>query len=306
MNQGGDPGGPRPPPPPDATVTAIQVADLATGSLLADRFRIQGVLGIGGMGVVYRALDEALGIPVAVKVLRSELADRPGAFERFRQELLLARQVSSPHVVRIHDIGRHEDRWLISMDLVDGEPLDRRLDLRGPLPVDEALAIARQIALGLQAAHQRGIVHRDLKPSNVLLDGQGQAYVSDFGIARSLGTRGMTQTGAVVGTPDYLSPEQARAEPLDGRSDLYALGLLLYEMLAGKPAYSDGTASESLSQRLVGPPPPIRSLRAEVPAWVDRLLDRLLRPQPAHRLQSAQAVVAAIDREHVPRDWRRP
>jgi tetratricopeptide (TPR) repeat protein len=115
----------------------------------------------------------------------------------------------------------------------------------------------------------------------------------------------MTQTGAVVGTPDYLSPEQARAEPLDGRSDLYALGLLLYEMLAGKPAYSDGTASESLSQRLVGPPPPIRRLRADVPAWTERLLDRLLRPQPSHRLPNAEAVIAAIDREHVPRDWRR-
>ena len=303
MNTPGDPG--LPPPAPDATATGVLPADLATGSLVAGRFRIEGVLGVGGMGVVYRARDEALGVPVAVKLLRSELADRPGAFERFRQELLLARQVSSPHVVRIHDIGQHEGRWLISMDLVDGEPLDRRLDQRGALPVDEALAIARQVALGLQAAHQRGIVHRDLKPSNVLLDANGQAYVSDFGIARSLGTRGMTQTGAVVGTPDYLSPEQARAEPLDGRSDLYALGLLLYEMLAGKPAYSDGTASESLSQRLVGPPPPIRRVRPEVPAWVERLLDRLLRPQPSHRLPSAEAVIAAMDREHVPRDWLR-
>jgi tetratricopeptide (TPR) repeat protein len=303
MNTPDDPG--HPPPAPQATATGVLPADLATGSLVAGRFRIEGVLGVGGMGVVYRARDEALGVPVAVKLLRSELADRPGAFERFRQELLLARQVSSPHVVRIHDIGQHEGRWLISMDLVDGEPLDRRLDLRGALPVDEALAITRQVALGLQAAHQRGIVHRDLKPSNVLLDVQGQAYVSDFGIARSLGTRGMTQTGAVVGTPDYLSPEQARAEPLDGRSDLYALGLLLYEMLAGKPAYSDGTASESLSQRLVGPPPPIRRVRPEVPAWVERLLDRLLRPQPSHRLPSAEAVIAAMDREDVPRDWRR-
>ena len=305
MNTPGDPELPPTPPAPDATATGILPADLATGSLVSGRFRIEGVLGVGGMGVVYRARDEALGVPVAVKLLRSELADRPGAFERFRQELLLARQVSSPHVVRIHDIGQHEGRWLISMDLVDGEPLDRRLDVRGALPVDEALAIARQVALGLQAAHQRGIVHRDLKPSNVLLDAGGQAYVSDFGIARSLGTRGMTQTGAVVGTPDYLSPEQARAEPLDGRSDLYALGLLLYEMLAGKPAYSDGTASESLSQRLVGPPPPIRRIRPDVPAWVERLLDRLLRPQPSHRLPSAEAVIAAMDREHVPRDWRR-
>ena len=304
MSASGGQDGPRPPPPPDATATGIVPTDLPTGSLLAGRFRLDAVLGVGGMGVVYRATDEALGVPVAVKLLRGELAERPGAFERFRQELLLARQVSSPHVVRIHDIAQDGDRWLISMDLVDGEPLDRRLDRMGPLPVEEAVRIAREVALGLAAAHERGIVHRDLKTSNVLLDAAGRAYVSDFGIARSLGARGMTQTGAVVGTPDYLSPEQARAEPLDGRSDLYSLGLLLYEMLAGKPAYSDGTASESLSQRLVGPPPPIRRLRPDAPAWVERLLDRLLRPQPAHRLQDAHAVVAAIDQQSVPRDWR--
>jgi tetratricopeptide (TPR) repeat protein len=287
-----------------ATRTGMLAADLPTGAMLAGRFRIDGLLGIGGMGVVYRAFDVALGIPVAVKLLRSELADRPGAFERFRQELLLARQVSSPHVVRIHDIARHEDRWLISMDLVEGEPLDKRLDARGPLPVDEAVDIARQIALGLSAAHARGVIHRDLKPSNILVAADGTAYISDFGIARSLGTRGLTQTGSVVGTPEYLSPEQARAEALDGRSDLYALGLLLYEMLSGQPAFSGGTQSESLAQRQVGPPPGIRSQRADAPAWVERLLDRLLRANPAHRLQTADAVVAAIDRREVPRDFR--
>lgn len=288
----------------DTTHTGTLAADLAKGDELAGRFRIEGLLGIGGMGVVYRAFDLALSIPVAVKVLRSEIAGKPGAFERFRQELLLSRQVSSPHVVRIHDIAQHEGRWLISMDLIDGEPLDKRLDSHGPLPVDEALGIARQIALGLSAAHARKVIHRDLKPSNILIGTDGTAYVSDFGIARSLGTRGMTQTGSVVGTPDYLSPEQARAGPLDGRSDLYALGLILYEMLSGQPAFSGGTQSESLTQRMIGPPPSIRTRRPEVPTWVERLLDRLLRSNPAHRIQSADAVVAAIDKRAVARDFR--
>ena len=289
----------------DATITGLHSSmELPPGTVLAGRFRIDRLLGIGGMGVVYLVTDLALGIPVAVKLLRPELARRPDAFERFRQELLLSRQVSSPHVVRIHDIAQDAGRWLISMDAVDGQPLDKLLDSRPPLPVEEALGIARQIALGLSAAHARGVIHRDLKPSNILVDANGTAYISDFGIARLLGTSGLTQTGAVIGTPEYLSPEQARAQPVDARSDLYALGLLLYEMLAGQPAFSGGTQAESLIQRLVGPPAPIRRQRKDVPAWVERLLDRLLRTNPAHRLQNADAVIKAIDRREVPRDFR--
>lgn len=279
-------------------------AELTPGTVLSGRFEIRRLLGIGGMGVVYLADDRDLGVPVAVKLLRPELASRPEAFERFRQELLLARQVSSPHVVRIHDIARHEDRWFISMDFVDGESLDRRLAREGQLPVEQALAIARQLAGGLAAAHANGIVHRDLKPSNVLLDSQGNALISDFGVARSLGTSGLTQSGTIVGTPDYLSPEQARAAPVDARSDLYALGLILYEMLAGRPAFSGGTPAESLSQRLLRSPPRLDALRTDVPAWVARLADRLLQPAPSRRFAEAGAVISAIDTRHVPRDLR--
>ncbi|MFC5570745.1 tetratricopeptide repeat protein [Lysobacter yangpyeongensis] len=275
----------------------------APGTVVAGRFRIEAMLGIGGMGVVYRATDLALDVPVALKLLRPELAARPDAFERFRQELLVARQVSSPRVVRIHDLAQHEGQWLISMDYIDGEGLDRRLDRDGALAPEVAAGIARQLAEGLAAAHARGVIHRDLKPANVLIDRDGNAYISDFGVARSLASNGLTRTGAVVGTPDYLSPEQARGDTVDARSDLYALGLILYEMLAGALPFQGGTLSEILAQRMLRSPPPVTQARPQTPAWLARLTDRLLRVQPAHRLQSAQAVMRALDTREVPRDF---
>jgi tetratricopeptide (TPR) repeat protein len=287
------------------TVTGrYAAADLPPGTVVADRFRIESIVGIGGMGVVYRATDLALGIQVAIKLLRPEVANRVEAIERFRQELLLARQVSSPRVVRIHDIAQHQNRLLITMDLIEGESLDRLLDRRGALPLEEALGITRQLAEGLAAAHARGVMHRDLKPSNVLIDGDGNACISDFGVARSLGDSSVTQAGVIIGTPDYLSPEQAKGAPVDGRSDLYALGLILHEMLTGQQAFAGTTAAESLSQRLVRPPPPASGQRPDLPTWVQRLLSRLLQPRPAHRFADAAAVIRAIDQRRVPLDLR--
>ncbi|KGM55982.1 serine/threonine protein kinase [Lysobacter daejeonensis GH1-9] len=291
--------------PAQPTATSIQTSQhLSPGTLLAGRFRIEAMLGIGGMGVVYRATDTALDVPVALKLLRPELASRSDAFERFRQELLMARQVSSPRVVRIHDLAQHDGQWMISMDYVDGEGLDHLIDREGPLPVDRAIHIARQLSEGLSAAHARGVIHRDLKPANVLVDRAGDAYISDFGVARSLASQGLTQTGAVVGTPDYLSPEQARGEAVDARSDLYALGLILYEMLTGRMPFAGATVSEALAQRMVRAPAPVTRHRPDTPPWLVRLVDRLLRPQPAHRLQCADDVIRAIDRREVPREWR--
>lgn len=285
------------------TVTGVYAQQpLVPGTLLAGRFRIEAMLGIGGMGVVYRATDLALEVPVALKLLRPELASRADAFERFRQELLMARQVSSPRVVRIHDLAQHEGQWLISMDFVDGESLDRRLDRDGAMMPDDAVRIVRQLAEGLSAAHARGVIHRDLKPANVLIDRDGNAFISDFGVARSLASTGLTQSGTVVGTPDYLSPEQARGESIDARSDLYALGLILYEMLTGAMPFQGGTISEILAQRMLRSPPPVTTLKPQTPAWLARLADRLLRLQPAHRLQDADAVIRAIDTREVPRD----
>jgi tetratricopeptide (TPR) repeat protein len=294
----------RPPDPSQSAATRtgqVSGAELRSGDLLGSRFRIESLLGIGGMGVVYRARDLSLDIEIALKLLRPELARRPGAFERFRKELLLARQVSSPHVVRIHDIAEHEGRWFISMDFIDGESLEGYRDRVGKIPLVGALAITRGLLEGLTAAHQRGVIHRDLKPANVLLDKSGHAYITDFGVARSLGATGMTQSGIIVGTPEYLSPEQARGEQADARSDLYTTGLILYEMLTGSLPFSGGTPAETVIQRIVRAPPSLARARPDLPRWLHAFSDRLLKVNPSHRFASARDALRALDSKRVPR-----
>ena len=284
-----------------ATVTGVlAMADMRPGDMIAERFRIVRLLGMGGMGVVYQAHDTELDVDVALKLLRPELASRPDAFERFRQELLLARQVSSPHVVRIHDLVRHGEVWLISMDFVPGQSLERLLDTKGHLPPDDAIRIVRQLALGLAAAHQRGVIHRDLKPANVLISEDGEARITDFGVARSAGSTGITVSGVIIGTPEYLSPEQARADPVDERSDLYALGLIFFEMLTGTLPFRGGTPAEMLAQRIVRDPPPPDRIKKDLPGFAVRLCARLLELKPTRRFQSANDVIRAIDEKRVP------
>jgi eukaryotic-like serine/threonine-protein kinase len=288
-----------------ATQTGLIVAhELSTGEIVAGRFRIDGLLGIGGMGVVYRAHDLSLDIAVAIKLLRPELARKPEAFDRFRNELLLARQVSSPHVVRIHDIARHGERWLISMDYIDGESLEHRLERQGPLAPDAAVALMRGLLAGLSAAHQCGVIHRDLKPANILFDRNDRAYITDFGVARSLGATGVTQTGLIIGTPEYLSPEQARGDTLDGRSDLYTVGLILYEALSGSLPFAGGTPAETVMRRLVRPPPSLAKMRPDLPRWLQEFDERLLRLTPGHRFANADEALRALEQQRVPRPPR--
>ncbi len=285
-------------PDPDlaATQTGTMVQrELAVGEMVAGRFRILRMLGMGGMGLVYHAHDTELDVDVALKLLRPELASRPDAFERFRQELLLARQVSSPHVVRIHDLVRHEQAWLISMDYVAGKTLERLLTEQPRFTPERALDITRQLALGLAAAHKRNVIHRDLKPANVMVDEDGEARITDFGVARSAGDTGITGSGVVIGTPEYLSPEQARAEPLDARSDLYALGLILFEMLTGTLPFRGGTPAEMLVQRIVRDPPSADTIQADLPPFAVKLCAWLLELRVTRRIASAEAVVQAID-----------
>ena len=277
------------------------VSELRAGDILGERFRIVSLIGIGGMGVVYRARDRSLDIDVALKLLRPELARRPDAFESFRRELLLARQVSSPYVVRIHDIAEHAGRWFISMDYIEGQSLEQRRDVERRQSPELALAIVRGVLEGLDAAHQRGVVHRDLKPANILLDGDDHPYITDFGVARVLGSTGLSQTGMIVGTPEYLSPEQARGGNVDARSDLYTLGLILYEMLSGELPFAGGTPAEAMVQRILRPPPSLAKARPDLPSWLHALCDRLLKVNPQHRFESARQTLRAIESRRVPR-----
>ncbi|HKH45427.1 MAG TPA: tetratricopeptide repeat protein [Thermoanaerobaculia bacterium] len=299
-------GGSSPPPPLAPTRTSDSIRHLAPGTLLAGRYRILELVGAGGMGMVYRAEDEQLDLPVALKILRPDLAQEGQRLERFKQELVLARQVSHPNVVRTHDLGRDGEIVFLTMDFVPGRSLDQLLADEGRLAPERAAGIARQIASGLAVAHDAGVVHRDLKPGNILVDDAGRAAISDFGIARSLAGSGPTLPGSVVGTLDYLSPEQARGEEVDGRADLYALGILLYEMLTGKLPFAGGSAAEMLAQRLTGSTRDLGATGVQVPRPLAAIVRRLLQRDRARRYQSARDVLADLDRIASPSAWRRP
>jgi len=292
--------------PTRTSETALR--QLAVGTLLGGRYRILELAGAGGMGMVYRARDEQLDVTVAIKVLRPDLAGDGRWLERFKQELVLARQVTHPNVVRIHDIGSDGDRVFLTMDFVPGRSLRDLLAEHRRLAPERAAEIARQLALALGAAHRAGVIHRDLKPGNVLVDetagGALRVAITDFGVARSVGGQGLTLPGMVVGTLGYLSPEQAQGLALDGRSDLYTLGLLLYEMLTGELPFSAATEAEMLAQRLTGTPRNLSWAGATVPAHLRDLVQRLLARDPARRCQSAAEVIQGLDRRGTPPSYR--
>ena len=289
-----------PPPPPSRPTRTSEdaVRRLATGSLVAGRYRILELVGVGGMGMVYRALDEQLELPIAIKVLRPDLGRDPLRRERFKQEIVLARQVSPPNVVRTHDLGTDGEIVFLTMDFVPGRPLSALLADEGHLDPGRAAGIARQIAAALAAAHEADVVHRDLKPANILVDDTDRAAITDFGIARSLGGPGLTVPGTVVGTLDYLSPEQVKGDGVDGRSDLYALGILLYEMLTGRLPFAGGSEAEMLAQRLTGSTRDLRTAGVEVPRALDAVVKRLLQRDPERRYASAREVLADLDSLH--------
>ncbi|MGH9346714.1 MAG: serine/threonine-protein kinase, partial [Vicinamibacterales bacterium] len=249
-------------PPSSDTLTYVDRAGwLEPGTVVAGRYRILAMRGQGGMGVVYKARDEELSLDVGLKVLQPELAADAEGVQRFRRELILARQVTHPNVVRIHDIGESDGVRFLTMDFVEGRSLLEILQVEGTLPAERAVQIACQLGEALQRAHDAGIIHRDLKPGNVLVADDGTACITDFGVARSLSGERLTRAGAVVGTLDYVSPEQIGGGAVDGRSDLYSLGLLLCEMVTGRLPHQGGTPVESAARRLAG--------RAHVPAAPD-------------------------------------
>ena len=276
---------------------------LAPGSLLAGRYRIGDLRGVGGMGIVYRAHDQELDIDVAVKIIRPELALDASLIDRFRRELILGRQVSHPNVVRIHDIGQDGDLYFLTMDFIDGRSLRDWMQEHHPADEASVVALLRPLAEALAAAHRAGVIHRDLKPANILLDSAERPHISDFGLARSLATPGPTQTGVVMGTPDYLSPEQARGEAVDARSDLYALGIIAFELLAGQLPFPGGSFAETVAQRIAGRPRSLAEAGAHVSPKLTAIVRRCLEPSPAKRFDSADDLLRALD-AHEPRGRR--
>jgi tRNA A-37 threonylcarbamoyl transferase component Bud32 len=254
------------------------------GEVLAGRYELQEVVGSGGMSSVFRSYDRDLQRTVALKVLHHRFTDEDEYVERFRREARMAAGLSHPNIVTVIDRGDHGDRPFIVFEYVDGENLKELVQRTGPLSVEHALELGIQIARGLSFAHQNGLVHRDVKPQNVLLNGSGQAKVTDFGIARSLSVeRGVTQTGAVLGTADYISPEQAQGGKVDECSDVYSLGVVLYELLSAALPFSGDNFVAVAMQHVNQPAPAVSARRPDVPPRLEAAIGRALAKAPRDR-----------------------
>ena len=257
-------------------------------------YQIVDVIGRGGMGIVLRALDTKLNRIVAVKVLAPELAANPNARHRFLREAQAAAAVSHPHVVTIHAVDEDKLPYLV-MECVVGQSLQEKLDRAGALRLTEILRIGRQIAEGLAAAHQQGLMHRDIKPANILLEnGVERVKITDFGLARAVDDVAITRTGEVFGTPQYMSPEQARGEPVDSRSDLFSLGCVLYAMCTGRSPFRGDSLPAVIKRVTEDTPRPIAEVNPEIPAWLIEVVQRLLEKQPDQRFQTAAEVAEVL------------
>src|SRR6266436_6423459 len=272
---------------------------LEPGSMLGERYEILQLLGQGGMGAVYKARDVELERTVALKLIRSDLASHPEILRRFKQELILAREVTHRNVIRIFDLGQASGVRYITMDYVAGQDLRALLHEKGKFSPEEAVPIFLQIAAALEAAHQAGVVHRDLKPQNILVDKDGRVYVMDFGVARSLETPGMTETGALMGTPEYMSPEQAKGMKVDARSDLFSLGIIFYEMLSGVSPFKADTAMATMFKRTRERAVPLAQAGSGVPVFLSDIVSKCLEIDREQRYPSARAIIEDLEK------WKR-
>ncbi len=270
---------------------------LPAGLEIGHRYRVKSLLGMGGMGAVYLVHDKGLDRDVALKLIRSDIAEDADALERFKREIQLSHRVTHPNVLRVFDLGEADGIQFLTMQFVDGRDLSTILKKQGKLPTDRLLRVFRQTAEGLKAAHDQGVIHRDLKPQNIMLDGSGRVYVTDFGMAKSSEQSGMTQTGAVIGTPFYMSPEQVKGETVGPQSDIYALGVILYQMAAGTVPFGGNTPFEVMMGRLQRPPKPIRELNPELPVYLQKIIERCLAVDQSLRYQNVQQILDDLDAE---------
>src|SRR5437763_11893841 len=271
---------------------------LRPGTVFANRYEVKEVLGMGGMGVVYRAFDRELREAVAIKTLRPEALTGDGvALERFKQEIRLARKIAHRNVVRTYDLGEADGMYYLTMEYVEGTSLKDLIASRGHLPVAVTLTVGKQLCRALEVAHEQGIIHRDIKPQNMVVEPTGFLKVMDFGIAR-LATapqgKGLTQDGMTIGTPDYMSPEQISGMELDARSDLYSAGVVLFECLTGRLPFEAESMYAVMAKRLEQPPPDARALSAEVPEPLAQVIMKAMAKEPGGRYRSAAEMHDAL------------
>jgi serine/threonine-protein kinase len=273
----------------------VAVSDTLINTLFDGRYRIIRKLGAGGMANVYLAEDQELGRRVAIKILNDKHANDEQFVERFRREAKNAARLSHPNIVSIYDRGEAEGTYYIAMEYLEGRNLKELIAARGPAPVGVAIEYARQILAALRVSHRAGLVHRDIKPHNVLVDGDGRLKVTDFGIARA-GPSQMTEAGSIIGTAQYLSPEQAQGAPVAESSDLYSVGIVLYELLTGKVPFTGETPVEIAMKHLAQPPVPPSRLRTELPRDIELVVMRALAKDPHERYQTAEEMDADLAR----------
>lgn len=271
-----------------APAPVVPAGEFAPGTILGERYEIIALLGQGGMGAVYKARDTELDRLVALKIIRPELTTNPEILKRFKQELILARQVTHRNVIRIFDLGQADGFKFITMEYLEGQDLRAVLREKGKLAPEDAAKVILQICRALEVAHGEGVIHRDLKPQNIMMDATGRAYVMDFGIARSAYLPGMTQTGALVGTPEYMSPEQAKGEKIDERSDLFSLGVILYELVVGKSPYYSDTPLATLWKRIQEKATPLIEVDPTIPKELSDIVAKALEIEPENRFASAK------------------
>jgi serine/threonine protein kinase/Tol biopolymer transport system component len=268
--------------------------DLTTGAIFAGRYQVIEELGHGGMGKVYKVFDKETKSRVALKLISPDVAGHKNAIERFRNELKIARDISHKNICRMYDLGREAETYYITMEYVPGEDLRSLIRRTRRLDMSTAISIAKQVCEGLIEAHRLGVVHRDLKPSNIMIDREGNAKVMDFGIARSLKGKGMTATGAMIGTPEYMSPEQVDGKEADQRADIYSLGIILYEMVTGKVPFGGDTAFAVALKHKSEPPESPKKLNPQIPENLSRLILKCLEKDKENRYQIAGEVLAEL------------
>src|SRR5271154_2018467 len=266
-----------------------------TPRVFSERYELNHLIARGGMAEVYRAHDRLLDRPVALKVLFPELSIDRTFVERFRREAQAAANLLHPHIVQVFDWGEDDGTYFIVMEFIDGRPLSSILRTAGPLHPDRAAEIAADVALALDYAHRHGVVHRDIKPGNVLITDEGQVKVTDFGIARAINTEeSLTQTGAVMGTATYFSPEQAEGIGVDSRSDIYSLGVVLFEMVTGRPPFLGDTPVAVASKHVRDHPPAPRELNPAIPPTFEAIILKAMAKDPAHRYATAEDLRADL------------